>query len=92
MTGPRKGYAATTGVTSGAISTDLTLAVASLNFRMHLVQSLTFLAVPPTIILAACKFGLKIFLVLFLAWETLCPYITPLPQLKHIAAIDNFLG
>jgi hypothetical protein len=27
-----------------------------------------------------------------LAWETLCPYITPLPQLKHIAAIDNFLG
>ena len=57
-----------------------------------LVQSLTFLAVPPTIILAACKFGLKIFLVLFLAWETLCPYITPLPQLKHIAAIDNFLG
>src|SRR5258708_14782635 len=46
-----------------------------LNFLKHLVHNF--------IPLYTCRFGLNIFLVLFFAWETLCPYITPFPQLSH---------
>jgi hypothetical protein len=34
--------------------------------------------------------GLKILRVLFLACDTLCPYIIPFEQLKQRSAIDKF--
>jgi len=46
-----------------------------------------FFAIPLIIILAGCKFGLKIFLVLFLHAKHYVRYIIPFPQLKHCAAI-----
>src|SRR2546423_12647125 len=75
-------------------ATEVVLAIIAVsNFlyiRKHLVQSRFVTRVVPTITLAECRFGLKIFCVRRFEWDTLCPHMIPLPQLSHRIAIDKF--
>ena len=59
-------------------------------FRRHFVHSLR--RTKPVVVLTRvlCKFGLKTLGVRRFEWDTLCPYITPLPQFIHFIAIGIY--
>jgi hypothetical protein len=55
--------------------------------RRHLEQTLTVVGVPFTTALTLRMLGFQVLLVLRLEWETLCPKVTPLPQMLHLAIL-----
>lgn len=61
-----------------------------LKLRKHFVHSLRRTNPVVVLIRALCKFGLKTRGVRRLEWDTLCPYITPLPQDIHFIAIGRY--
>lgn len=56
---------------------------------MHWVHTRTCRTVPFETVFTRWMLGIQIFLVLLLAWDTLCPKLGPLPQIAHLAMMSS---
>jgi hypothetical protein len=55
---------------------------------MHWVQTLTLFTPSDVWTRTFWRFGSQVFLVLFWAWDTLCPVWGPLPHISHFLDIE----